>query len=298
MPFFANFLESPVWRGHSCPRNASGKNNLRGLSKAVGSNSLPLLALTATLALAAPAQAQRQSLPAFHAPAGTLNRHVAHAFGPRRASHSPFGALPFPFFGDSFALDNLDQDAGASPDSGSPSPAFLMQALQSLAGPGAASLGPAVNARGNHTPASTEPLMIELQNGRYVRVKGNAIDGEAQPLPAVATKNSQSTKVTRDHSAPAAATTPTLASPARTAVAAAPLPAAILIFRDGHSEEVRDYTIANNTLYARGDYYIDGYWNKKIDLAALNVSSTLDANAQRNITFALPQSPNEVITRF
>ena len=75
------------------------------------------------------------------------------------------------------------------------------------------------------------------------------------------------------------------------------LPAAVLIFRDGHSEEVHDYTIADGFLYARGDYYIDGYWNKKIDLATLDLPRTLQDNAARKVKFILPSSPNEVITR-
>ena len=50
-------------------------------------------------------------------------------------------------------------------------------------------------------------------------------------------------------------------------------------------------------LYARGDFYTDGYWNKKIDLATLNVNQTLQANADRSVNFVLPSSPNEVITR-
>ena len=77
-----------------------------------------------------------------------------------------------------------------------------------------------------------------------------------------------------------------------------PLPAAILIFHDGHSEEVRDYTIADGILYARGDYYTDGYWNKKINLATLDLAQTQQANSTRNVNFTLPSSPNEVITRF
>jgi len=75
------------------------------------------------------------------------------------------------------------------------------------------------------------------------------------------------------------------------------LPPALLVFRDGHSEEVRDYTIADGILYASGDYYTDGYWNKKIDLSTVNVARTLGANAVRNVKFVLPSSPNEVITR-
>ena len=50
-------------------------------------------------------------------------------------------------------------------------------------------------------------------------------------------------------------------------------------------------------LYARGDYYTDGYWNKKIDLATLSVAETMQANANRSVKFVLPSSPNEVVTR-
>jgi hypothetical protein len=85
-------------------------------------------------------------------------------------------------------------------------------------------------------------------------------------------------------------------------IAAAPaalaLPATILIFRDGHSEEVRDYTIADGFLYICGDFYTDGYWNKRISLASLDLSQTSQANARRNVNFVLPLSPNEVIARF
>jgi len=75
------------------------------------------------------------------------------------------------------------------------------------------------------------------------------------------------------------------------------LPPAVLIFRDGHREEVGDYTIADGFLYARGDYYTDGYWNRKIDLSTLNLNQTLQANADRSVKFVLPSSSNEVITR-
>jgi hypothetical protein len=165
-----------------------------------------------------------------------------------------------------------------------------MQAMQQLAGSGPASLGQAMNAPANHQPSSTDPLMIELQNGRYVRVESAAIDGEALPLklsPSRSPTNAAPTK-----SAPTESAAPMIiASPSQ------PLPPAVLIFRDGHSEEVRDYTIADGILYARGDYYTDGYWNKKINLATLNVPETLQANAARSVNFVLPSSPNEVITR-
>ena len=75
------------------------------------------------------------------------------------------------------------------------------------------------------------------------------------------------------------------------------LPPAVLVFRDGHGEEVHDYTIADGFLYARGDFYSDGYWNKKIDLSTLDLSQTLQTNSTRSVKFILPSSPNEVITR-
>ena len=118
--------------------------------------------------------------------------------------------------------------------------------------------------------------MIELQNGRYVRVNSTA-DADA-PL-----------NLAENHTSP---------NPARAAAPAPPpLPSAVLIFRDGRHEEVRDYTIADGILYARGDYYTDGYWNKKISLSSLDVAQTLQANSARNVSFILPSSPNEVITR-
>src|ERR1700678_920477 len=133
-------------------------------------------------------------------------------------------------------------------------------------------------------PSPSQPLMIELQNGRYVRVNSAAADGDALSL---ASNN-------------AASLTPP--SPAQPPLIAATSPApvltpVILIFRDGHNEEVRDYTIADGFLYARGDYYTDGYWNKKIDLSSLNLTETVQENAGRDVKFVLPSSPNEVVTR-
>jgi hypothetical protein len=97
--------------------------------------------------------------------------------------------------------------------------------------------------------------MIELQNGRYVRVNSTAANGDALPLassPALEATPS-GTHSTRPSSTPPLIATSSEHFP----------PPAVLIFRDGHREEVRDYTIADGFLYARGDYYTDGYWNKK-----------------------------------
>ncbi len=144
--------------------------------------------------------------------------------------------------------------------------------------------------------------MIELRGDRYVRVTTPAIDGEAAPLTAtqdrIAASASTHTNSARGNFSKALAREGDAASPpVASRSEEQELPPVVLVFRDGHSEEVRDYTIADGFLYARGDYYTDGYWNKKVDLATLDMAQTLRTNASRNTKFVLPSSPNEVITR-
>jgi hypothetical protein len=50
-------------------------------------------------------------------------------------------------------------------------------------------------------------------------------------------------------------------------------------------------------MYARGDYWRDGYWTKNIQLSALNISATLKTNQDHGVKFVLPAGPNEVVTR-
>jgi len=162
-----------------------------------------------------------------------------------------------------------------------------MQAMRDMAAPG--SRGEGASPLSHHEPSSSQPLVIELQNGRYVRVNSVAVNGDALPL-AFATP-AKSTGI-RSPQVGKPLSTPEVTPPSTIDLAPA-----VLVFRDGHHEEVRDYTIADGSLYARGDFYTDGFWNKKIDLASLNVAETMQANASRNVKFILPSSPNEVITR-
>lgn len=191
-------------------------------------------------------------------------------------------SLPFPFFGDSFNPD--DVYSTGYPVASQP-PALVLQIARAMAGSPeypVSSQGPSKDHRDYPT---AQPLMIELHNGRYVRIQSTPSNGEV--LPPNLRPDAQPARSSAVHSNPAAAITASSTN----------LPPALLIFRDGHTEEVRDYTIADGTLYARGDYYTDGYWNKKIDLSTLNVTETLQANATRSVKFILPKSPNEVITR-
>ncbi len=128
--------------------------------------------------------------------------------------------------------------------------------------------------------------MIELQGGRYVRISGEDTStaemkqiGPTIPVHAPISPRPGKHSITVTHS-PAAQQLPT-----------------ILLFRDGHREEVSDYTIADGTLFTKSNYYTDGSWNKKIALSSLNLPDTINANESRGIKFQLPTAPNEVIVR-
>jgi hypothetical protein len=120
--------------------------------------------------------------------------------------------------------------------------------------------------------------MIELQGDRYIRVSGLGTSGAEMidPIPA---------------------SPPHAERRAAAAVAVPELVPAILIFRDGHREEVSEYTIADSALYTKADYYTSGSWNRKIELSSLNLSETVKSNQSRGVRFQLPSFPNEVIVR-
>jgi hypothetical protein len=240
--------------------------------------SLALFVLLTALTSGAAAQrtasahavAPRTASPHFNLPNGNFAfGRGAYPSGFRRSS--PYTSLPFPFFGDFFDPDDIYSTG--YPVASQP-PVIFLQADRAMAG-SADYPGRTDNDR---EPSPIQPLMIELQNGRYVRITSTPANGE--PLP-------ESSHTQTSNPKPAITTEPKRND----------LPPAVLVFRDGHTEEVRDYAIADGILYARGDYYTDGYWNKKIALSTLNVAQTLEANATRNVKFVLPASPNEVITR-
>jgi hypothetical protein len=264
-----------VWDGHSlrqaqgrlCPSTASRKITQAGN---VGRR-IVLAISTSLLALVPYATAQRTAHAAVPHPATQHLNSSAGSFALGRTYASrfrqpfPYTSLPFPFFADSFNPDDIYSTG--YPVASQP-PLIMLQAARTSARSDYADREPAIS-----QPLKPQPLMIELQSGRYVRVNSAPADGEALPLTLSAT--------------------PAIAAPSP----AHDLAPALLVFRDGHSEEVRDYTIADGILYARGDYYTDGYWNRKIALSTLNVTQTLQANTARNVNFVLPASPNEVITR-
>jgi hypothetical protein len=124
-----------------------------------------------------------------------------------------------------------------------------------------------------------EPVLIELQGDRYVRFSGDAPDHSP------------------DDSATRSAHVLGGSSSGPVTIAVHELPPAVLVFRDGHQEQVRDYIIASGTLYARGDYWQSGSWRKDIQLSQLDIPATLIANQNHGVKFILPSGPNEVVTR-
>jgi hypothetical protein len=76
------------------------------------------------------------------------------------------------------------------------------------------------------------------------------------------------------------------------------LPPAVIVFRDGHNEELGKYMIQGNVLFTNADYWSTGSWTRKIPLAELDIPASLKLNKERGTKFNLPSGPNEVVIRF
>jgi hypothetical protein len=118
----------------------------------------------------------------------------------------------------------------------------------------------------------TEPLLIEWNGDRFVRY------GETQS----ATKSPDYVEVASAKNLPAQALSHDL-------------PPATLVFRDGHREQVNDYVITRGVLYASGNGYTQN--SRNIQLSALDLSATFQANHDSDVKFVLPERPNDVVTR-
>ncbi|HEY6763295.1 MAG TPA: hypothetical protein VI386_00870 [Candidatus Sulfotelmatobacter sp.] len=201
----------------------------------------------------------------------------------RMYGRGPFGDLlsSFGIFGDS-----LGDFSGNNPSAAAAPNIFLLPSSVSSQMPEEPARPPA------------QPLMIELQGTRYVRVTNSDMNGEengpANYAGAQVPGQKQSPEISRG---PMETSKSSRVIDSKPAAVADQLPPTILIYRDGHSESVRDYAIADGVIYARGNFYTDGFWNKKIEVSALNVPQTVESNHARGVTFLLPGAPNEVVTR-
>jgi hypothetical protein len=124
-----------------------------------------------------------------------------------------------------------------------------------------------------------EPLLIELQGNRYVRFGGRQQSAErGMNAPPDYVEAGNLTQLPQ--------------SPVQRE-----LPPTVLIFRDGHREQVPEYAIVGSTLYASGDYWQSGHWTNNIQLSALDIPATVKANHDNGVRFTLPSAPNQVVTR-
>lgn len=209
------------------------------------------LAIVLIAACSPRVSAQRMVAPPhFAAPQSGRGFHGNGGFGHHGQYAYPAAFFPYPFY------DQALFDAGY-PLASQP-PVILLQSPPVPAAPAAAQ-------------SAMQPLMIELQGDRYVRVSGEE-DSRSEMVGAGAAVSAEGvrSKLTQ-------------------------LPATLLVFRDGHQEQTADYTIADGILYARGDFYSSGTWTRKIELSALNLPETIRANQSQGVPFHVPTAPNVVI---
>jgi hypothetical protein len=131
-------------------------------------------------------------------------------------------------------------------------------------------------------PTPAETLVIEYRDGHWVRIP----TGSQLPV------------FPQSDSAQASSLRPVVASPKESALPLRALPPAVLMFRDGHKEEVERYMIQGDVIYTSADYWSTGSWTRKIYIAELDVPGTLKLNQQRGGKFSLPSGPSEVVVRF
>jgi hypothetical protein len=115
-----------------------------------------------------------------------------------------------------------------------------------------------------------DPVLLELHGSRWVRVT-NFGESSDRAL-AVETPAERQTRVK------------------------ALLPA-VLVYRDGHSEELSSYSIIGGSIHTKSNYWTTGTWTRTIPVADLDVPATLQHNEKRGVNFELPSGPDEVMLR-
>lgn len=179
-------------------------------------------------------------------------------FGPAHRFPPQTVFLPFPYFYPDYDYEPVVEQAPAPP---------VVVVTQPAEAP---------------APPPAEPLLIEWQGDHFVRMtlaeryraQSSSPDYSEQAKPRSAKSSRKSQPETPSE-----------------------LPPAVLVFRDGHEEEVSSYTIMNGALYTKVDYWTTGAWTKKIYIADLDVPATLRLNQERRVKFVLPAGSNEVVIR-
>ena len=131
-----------------------------------------------------------------------------------------------------------------------------------------------------------EPLVLELHGDHWVRIENyNSSEIGTQPIPPERAPNPKSA------SSDAGSRSGQAGEPSRE------LPPVVLVFRDGHTEEIAKYMIMGGTISTSADYWSSGSWTRKIQIVELDVPATIKLNQERGVKFTLPSGPSEVILR-
>jgi hypothetical protein len=136
-------------------------------------------------------------------------------------------------------------------------------------------------------PNPAESLVLELQGDHWVRLTNY---GQSQTAQILQPESQQASSQTSASLISAGRQIQTPEPPTE-------LPPAVLVFRDGHQEEIGKYVIAGPTIYTSADYWSSGSWTRKVQIAALDIPATLKVNRERGAKFNLPSGPHEVMIR-
>ena len=213
-----------------------------------------------------PAQAQRRfagaSAPAFHGRPGFPMRpgprpHFVLRGQGRFFRRSAFGLFPYyyPY------LDSESYSEPAVVETPAPQQVFVQT----------------TEAHAPKPAILPDPLLLEAQGDHWVRVTSSGTEFVQSGVAPSSGTPSETRRVNEAISQPAA------------------LPPTVLVFRDGHQEEVKKYSIIGGVLYTGADYWKTGSWTRKVSIATLDVPATLKANQAHGVNFSLPSGPGEVI---
>ena len=137
-------------------------------------------------------------------------------------------------------------------------------------------------------PKPPESLVLELQGDHWVRITDY---GRSQT-------GGQSGQTAREGAPNLPPVAPTVATRQIQEVQPAnELPPAVLVFRDGHREQIGKYLIMGPTIYTSADYWSSGTWTRKVEIVELDVPATMKLNQERGANFSLPSRPSEVMIR-
>jgi len=222
------------------------------------------LAVFAAIVLAPSAQAQRHGFTFAHASPsrmlmarGITRANFVRARRPRRFNSG--SAFGSPFYSD------YDFDSGITEE------------------PPAPNLQAAPSSYPASAPAPAESVVLELRGDHWVRLTNFGQSQTGQSIQPDSGRPSNLTSATSRQVQPS--------EPPRE------LPTAVLVFRDGHQEEIGKYVIKDAAIYTAADYWSTGSWTRKVQIAALDVPATLKLNRERGANFTLPSGPHEVMIR-